>query len=562
MSAQRIKEDYFKKITVKAEEQLKEVTEDYSFVKRPSNLQDYPRCIRVLTSIVDAAKQVDMSYSPEIIADGFDKEINKAMLDYYQKRTAVDEKFENILADKVTQLKEDAKQQNKSLREGLSQSNEIYLRLEEKRKELEVYSEEVIDLCANYGITTSDIQIDKDTVDCESLLKMYDEYLVYMEKQNYSGNPITMLRSKMSDEMQSVALIAFIGLSFTLIWDIAAIPLFVYLLLTQRRVATDIKSYSLLLGLLFNIKPLELGYVEKISDAELLPEEIDEDTDSRLDNIAEDWVVAVEKCEAESPEEQLHKSKLDLANNFKQIESEFNALRKNFLERRNIFIKKVDDELNRVIKEFEDKKSNTTRLGEKVQDSAVFNTVFRLGVKDEILYEEFDIGLQNIVIHPTSTQQQVQFLQVLFANAVCNCKINNLSVIISDPNQFGQSLVSFYRQELEQLITFEKESLSSIIESLREFALKNMKDMRGLTINEYNTEAERVGKTPKDYRLLIILSQPKTVEEDEALREFMSYSANFGVFVWVVTNKSIENTRVFSKPFEGVTHPIEVDDSI
>ena len=330
-------------------------------------------------------------------------------------------------------------------------------------------------------------------------------------------------------------------------------------MINQIKAKDKMKNYAILLGLIYNIHPLELGFKNEIEPDLLKDEDINEE-DSRLDDIAEKWQKELEMLDNGNPEENLEADRLWLVSSTNEINKEIEELIESFKSKKNELIQKIDRQYQEMKKKFEEEKSKVKLLGEEVTNSKVFNTIFKLGLKDDVIEETKDIGLSNIVIRPNEDEQKMKkFLQVLLANAFMNVKGDLLSVIVYDPNKFGQDLVSFYRTELEMLLIFKNDKLDETISQLKDYAMKNMKEMRGKDINEFNTEADKVGRTTKEYKLLIVLSQPKALEEDEALTEFMSYSAKLGVFVWLVSNKNLPDTIIFREPFEGVKNPYQIN---
>ena len=460
----------------------------------------------------------------------------------------------------MQELKEETTQYNQKVKETFEENNNTYINLESKRKKLEEYIEDVIDMCSAYGVTTSDITIDNSSFTVEELNNLYDMYLTYMGNPSNRKNVIHIFREKFDNiEFQAVILGGFILLSFTPIFNILALIVFSAIVINQIKAKDKMKNYAILLGLIYNIHPLELGFKNEIEPDLLKDEDINEE-DSRLDDIAEKWQKELEMLDNGNPEENLEADRLWLVSSTNEINKEIEELIESFKSKKNELIQKIDRQYQEMKKKFEEEKSKVKLLGEEVTNSKVFNTIFKLGLKDDVIEETKDIGLSNIVIRPNEDEQKMKkFLQVLLANAFMNVKGDLLSVIVYDPNKFGQDLVSFYRTELEMLLIFKNDKLDETISQLKDYAMKNMKEMRGKDINEFNTEADKVGRMTKEYKLLIVLSQPKALEEDEALTEFMSYSAKLGVFVWLVSNKNLPDTIIFREPFEGVKNPYQIN---
>ena len=562
MDIQSIKTRYFASVMNPVEKQLDSYREDFTFCVKPRVLADYPRYIRSLGLIQKEIKQLDVCFSTDSITKAFDKEMNQQLLTFDEKRVAIDEKYESLIRAKAEELRREAAEHNRKIKEDFHQSNVIYEQLEEKRLQLEKYSNRIVDLCSEYGITTSDITVDNSTFRIEELSDIYDGYLKYMKQEDTHKNPITKLREYTQDTITQVLVLLGVGFAvFTPLWSICAIALIVLILRTQLGAEKKMQYYAILLGLLYNVRPLELGFVADIDSSLLLSEEINEEEDERFDELVNEWQNAVAQAEKVDPEEIVREQRLAFANEVKAFNEEAQELRRSFLAKRDAVVDEISALIKRVTEIFESERLKVKRLGDEVNKSYVFNTVFKLGIREGVLEEEVDVGLRNMILYPSTDENLFKrFLQVLFANALCACRAGNLSVTVYDPNKFGQDLISFYNSELETLFKFENDSMSKTVDNLKKFAEKNLKEMKGMTVNQFNQEAEKVGRTPKEYKLFVVLSQPKSIEEDEALREFMSYSANLGVLIWLVSNKELPGTMVWKKPFDGIAHPYVIDE--
>ena len=222
--------------------------------------------------------------------------------------------------------------------------------------------------------------------------------------------------------------------------------------------------------------------------------------------------------------------------------------------------------VNKTIDELKDKekelKSKVKLLGDEFSEEFIINTSVKLGInKDTLIYETIDIGSKNIVFKESGNNKNDldSFIKVMLTNYYCNVRPGYFDVTVYDPNGLGRSLAGFYNPDLEQLFRISTDNLEAIIKELKEHTDRVIKLTKGATVSEYNAMASKVGKTCINYKLLLILSQPKTIEENEALRSFVEYSADLGVFVWIVGDNEFPNTHVFNKPFEGIKEPITID---
>lgn len=557
-----IKDRYLKEQLAKATKQLGAIKEDYSFIKDPVELGEYTRCIQVLNQVADKAQQVkyefDGTYPKKQVEEVYQDLIDK----HIAKEVAINDKYEAMVDTKVKELKSEAVKANDVVRQEFDKGNRVYIELEKKRLQLAAYQNEIVDLCAVHGITTSDININNDTFTLFELDDIYDSYIEYLSKPKNRVSFIRRFREKVNDPiMEGLALLGIMLLAITPIRYILAVIVLYYLVNNQLNADKNVKYYSILLGLLYNVKPLEMGFKQDIEEEKLVSEEINEEQDDRFQEIADDWEKELDALDKDDPRIKLEEELADAVNDYRKLMTTSNQQLIEVNKDRDAFVKEVRDRVDKLTKEFEEKKAQVKTLGKEVSERPVFNTKFRLGIKDGVIEEYVDLGLTNLIIKPSANAiQHKKFLQVLLANAMCNVRATNLYITIFDPNNSGQDLISFYNEGLSKYMKFDHDRLGEILKDLKATAEKNLKDMLGRDINTFNEDCEKVGKTPKDYHLLIVLSQPKDIQENEALREFMKYSARLGVLVWMVTNEVIPNTHVFRTPFENVANPYKIDD--
>lgn len=555
-----MKEEYINGRYQKVTKRLQDISSNLSFVPLPRELGDYKRYISTLKNLSEDVIKVSLFYNIVELKTALTTHYENQIRQQEQRIEALNKKYSELIQRKIQELELEAKQKNDLIKIELEEKNAIYLNLEDKRKQLEEYSETIIDMCSLYGVTSSDITISSETFSTDELDKLYDQYIEYMQQPKNRTNVISQFREKFPNlQIQGAFLLGFLCLMFTPVLDILSVAGILMLILEQRKAKNRVQLYALLLGLVYNINPLSLQSKENIED-KLVNEKVDRESDPRIIPIITEWKREKKKLEEEETTKKQQEALQELINKASSYEAEFKVKIGEFEKNKLILKKKITEKIEAAEKSFEEAKSKVKLLGQAINPSAVFDTKYRLGLRDEVIEEVIDIGLMNIIIRPCkSEERQKEFLQVLLANALCNVKAGNLVVYIYDPNKFGQDLVSFYHSALEETLIFKQDKLDEIITLLKNYAMNNMKDMQGKNINQYNKEAEQLGKVEKDYKLLIILSQPKTIEENEALTNFMAYSAKMGVFVWLVSNKSLPDTYIFEVPFGEIEHPYTVD---
>ena len=529
---------------------------------KPTALEGYKGFMTALETLISEIKDCctyDVSY--ESVTSLIEADMSEEALAHLEKyQDKIDDVFAEVDALKE-KISEENKEHNRRTIELQSSKNTVYQALEQKRQALEAYSNKIFDLCSQYDIYTSDLNMDNNSFTPQELDELYDEYLKYMSKEEHLGNPISWFRETFPDsKFQLAAVGIFIVLGFTPVMDVVALALIVAIVFGQFQSKKRMKYYTVLMGIVFNIKPLQFGYKE-VSSEDLLPEEIDEDTDERF-AVFEQRISEIEQ-EQDDTDPSVENQKILAAAELHKvvIDSEISMNRDEINKKRDDLLFAATELKNEVDKWFEETKSSLKLLGQDFNPSVVFNTKFRIGIHDEIFEESVDVGTKNIIINPgISVDTLYRFIRVLWANAVLNVKPGYLTTYVFDPNEFGQVLIPYFTSDVDKLLIFEKDSLDKILKDLTGYCEQNLKDMRGKHIAEFNKECEEIGRTPKEYKLLIVMSQPKKLEEEEALKEFLTYSSQYGVFIWLVSpNLKVKNTYYFDRPFAGVQNPYEID---
>lgn len=529
---------------------------------KPTELEGYKGFVAALENLVNEIKECgSYSASYEDVTAIIKDEMGEEALAHLEKyQDMIDDVFAEVDALKE-QIESDNREQNRRLIEMQSSKNTVYQALEQKRQALEAYSNKIFDLCSQYDIYTSDLNMDNNSFTPQELDELYDEYIKYMSKDEHLGNPITWFRETFPDaKFQLAAVGVFIVLGFTPVMDVLALAIIAGVVFGQLQSKKKMKYYTVLMGIVFNIKPLQFGYKE-VSQDELLPEEINEDEDERFTKYEERIAQIEEEQDETDPSIENQKLLTEAEMHKVVIDNTIEINTQKISKKREDLLFAADELRQEVDRWFTETKENIKLLGNDFNSSVVFNTNFRIGVHDEIFEESVNVGNKNIIINPgMSVETLYRFIRVMWANAVLNVKPGYLTTYVYDPNEFGQVLIPYFTSDVDKLLIFEKDSLDKILKDLTGYCEQNLKDMRGKTIAEFNEECERIGRTPKEYKLLIVMSQPKKLEEEEALKEFLTYSSQYGVFIWLVSpNLRIKNTYYFDRPFAGVENPYQID---
>ena len=94
-------------------------------------------------------------------------------------------------------------------------------------------------------------------------------------------------------------------------------------------------------------------------------------------------------------------------------------------------------------------KNEYVGFGSKFIEDGVFDSKLTLGFENYI--EEYvDIGTKNVIIRPCSDEKLlISFIRCLYVNAVTHVNYMKMKVVIVDPNNMGQAIMPFYKQDFK-----------------------------------------------------------------------------------------------------------------
>ncbi len=506
-------------------------------------------------------KKIDDKYSNEL--DIVEKEQNEIMLKLKNKvEIKIKEKKDLIKIRNIEIIKRN--EEKKLLSDSIKTKNSELIF---KQNRLLEYSKEILELCKYYGIKVYDINIDKSIINNTELSTLYDEYYEEISKNGVDGNIITRIKNKTNEriELLSLVVIIFMICMFTKLFDIIAIIFIIYIYFKKSKENNSTAKYNVLAGICFNININD--FMEKDILVDDIEDLISEDFNIDEEEDFKDLLLEINNTisKASKDEDIRNNMSKDISEYMREYQSMNDEISKISLKIEDIKkdmlldIKVLYEKLSNKEKEL---KSKISLLGDTFSEDYIINTEVKLGFdEDTFIYQTLEVGMRNIVFNKSNCSEEDldSFIKVMLANFYCNVRPGYLDVLVYDPNGRGRSLSGFYSTELEKIFVRSDESIEKILEGLKNHIDNVINLTKGKSINDYNRESEKIGRTMLGYKLLIVLSQSKQMEEDETLRSFMEYSASLGVFVWIVSDMNFKNTLVFRRPFQNIDNPIKID---
>ena len=541
----------------------------------PNTLQMFPQYLNSLSDLRNKINSINFEVSSETLSSFVTNLMVTEVADAQDLFSDKTDEFIKRLNDLYSKINEENLAYNQELYNSCDVENEIFIELKNKHEVLLGYSDNITNLCMRYGITSSDININENTLTTNKLNKLYDHYIDYLRNTKEDINPITILKNKVPNvRMQGLIVLILIVLCFTPILSLVSILSVVSAIYCIKTQAKKAKYFGILQALIYNINPDRLEHA-CVDESLLLPTDINQDN---IDNFFKEYpdkdTGELSKimdefdtmCERFDPENTVEKEHVKFRNAYDLIRPEINSIStegKNKFDHKKNYVNKLLDEVIRTAEaEYQKLKDEYVGFGDKFIEDGVFDSKLTLGFNNYI--EEYvDIGEKNVIIRPGSDSKFLtSFIRCMFVNAITHVNYMKMKVHVLDPNKIGEDIMPFYKQDLDSRIKIIQNGTGDVIKEHVDLAQKNAQLMQGLSISEYNKECEATNRDTIPYSLLFILSQPKEVEETEHLNSLFENSAKYGVMIWMVSENmpATSDTHLFIEPFAGVQHPIKFQD--
>lgn len=553
-------------VNVPAKKQLESLDSYYTHLEklqeqRPKELNGFKQHIAKVTQFRTTVDSLTFGILLEnvfaIIQDDILKEEEVWLTTKGDKYEQIDNKIDALKSS----IEAENKAHNDSVRAANDSDNATYNMLESKRKQLEQYSDKIIDMCNSYGVSVTDVDIDESQFTPNELNVLYDDYIKFMQKESKGVNIVSKFRNTITDTLfQGIILVILLVLCFTPILDFVAIGFFITLIITQVKNSTRYKYYSTLLALVFHIDPVNMGYVD-LDESQLLPEELTDemmDNDERFSEFETMYEEVDKELEESEPNKINQKIIAEWSKNLQANQEALNEKAQAYQTKLDALKSDIDTELKNLDALYKKLVDEYKFLGNRFTDKYVFNSNFTFGLHDDCIEEKVDIGVNNVIIRTSKNQELFdKFMQTMVVNAFASVAPGNVRIHIFDPNGLGKSIMPLFKKGLDDVLLFYNDTISEALDDLEDIVQQNLKQTSGKSIAEYNAGCEVIGTVPITYNILIVLSQPKSMEEDEKLMHLFEYSATGGVFIWLVSDLMQSKTaHIIRKPWEGVQNPI------
>lgn len=529
--------------------------------QRPTDISGYKKYLASLSIFKSDVDSIKFDLKAEPLADLIEDQIKVEQEQWLEEKSKAYSEIDAEIDEVKAQIETENKEYNDSIIAQNNADNKTYNEISKLKDTLYQYSNEITNVCNQYGISTSDFDIDITSISKGELVRLYKEYINYIEKHNTGTTTIIekFMEKCPNTFIQLTVFIVVFLMCMSRIGDFVSIGFFGYLVYFQVSSSKRVKYFAMLQTLAFNVKPEQLGYVP-IDKSLLKPASLsddDIDNDERFSGFEQKYDEVDARFADSDPminlESELTNYKMRLPSLNADIKKKLDSLS----SEKSKLITDIDTEISEANEVYDKLKSEYEFLGRKFTNAYVLNTNYIFGLDDQYNEEFIDIGMKNVIIRGENDPNMASFIRAMIVNTFCNVQPDLIHFDIVDPNESGKIVMPLFQKDLEQVLTIHTDDIKTVAQTLEGSMIAQMKNLAGKSIVDYNAECEKSGVLPLKYNVTIVLSQAAKSGDDEALNKLFEYSAESGFFLWIVSDTiTPNNTLIISKPFDGIIHPI------
>ena len=407
-----------------------------------------------------------------------------------------------------------------------------------KHQELLEYKDALEPVWKRYNIEPLDMAISDDiTFDefstlIDASLAVCEEYLNKQEASKF-GKLLNFLKGQ-EDIRKSGAMVIGLVVVTYLTLPIIAIPAFVVMIKSIHGLYHDLEKLRIARALMAQVDYNRfVNEDDKVTPEELQTADLAEDRDKQLSGVHDystERTAALQSATEAMPEisEKLNEVQAEIRAQYAEAKLE--------LERLAMRVQEEKDKIMADYKPFPKFQS----------DSLVMSHSYVLSKLEGQLDQRTEIPPLNIVFDATTPSLALVTMKLYLANALLSVRVKQLTVEIYDPRNMCEDFHEFLTVDTAQYIKANSMDLSDLMKTYRQYVQENVIALDGKTIDQFNEDAEKRELVPLGYKLLLLISNYQELyrknDENKLFTEFVKYSADKGVIVWMLGTDKFENT--------------------
>lgn len=178
-------------------------------------------------------------------------------------------------------------------------------------------------------------------------------------------------------------------------------------------------------------------------------------------------------------------------------------------------------------------------------NSVVMSHKYTLGKIENKLDVQATLPLNNIVFDATDRVTAVNNMKLYLANALLSVRVKQLTIEIYDPKNMCGEFTEFFAPETKPYIKPNNMTLDKLMETYKAYSQANIIVLDNKDIDTFNKNAEEQELVPKEYKLLLLVSEFDGLlkgDKSSVFLEYLKFSASSGVMIWLLDTKKYPNT--------------------
>lgn len=515
----------------------------------PTELTDLITYVKNLSNSIEQLKSITvplLTFDPVI-----------AIKDYYSKQEQAQvEKRMSYMTEAEIKRTELTQQHEQDMLDAERYNESLLEPLREKHEQLLTYKDIMTYVFDHYDITPLSMDI-SDSVSVDEFETLIDESLCTVAKYvRKDGALFAKITSPLKDESNLAFTATYSMIALLLLYillPIVSIPAFVILFMSVHNMYKDMEKLKIACALMSQIdykRFVPEDSFKRVADVDTSV--IDTELEANLNSIV-DYSEEMESAIASLGDGDAAVVK-ECSDTTNKVKGEYHKLLVSLTEK----YTKAKGQLDNILKEYK-------RFPECQNNSVVMSHEYTLGRFSDELDVRIELPCKNIVFDSTNRDVAINTMKLYLANALLSVRVKQLTVEIYDPKNMCGDFVEFITPDTKAYIKPNKMKLDDLLKTYREYSQQNVLELDNKAIDDYNRDAEIRELVPKEYKLLLIISEfdkLESGEEERLFREYFKFSADTGVMVWLLDNKKYEQSiwvdGAYNAKGEGITYTPEI----
>ncbi len=457
---------------------------------------------------------------------------------YYNTLEAQANEQEKSIKDNAENQKQALQSEyEEAVKEASVYNESLIKQFSDKHHELLGYKDELEYVFSHYDITPLDMDI-SDNLTADEFSTLIDESLgvctKYMRKENKAL--FDRVSSPLKDEKNLSFTLGYVLLMLVVIYltlPIVAVPIFVFFFMSVHGLYKDLEKLRIASALM-----AQIDYKRFVPEEEF--KRVDSPDMSQVDEKADTMLGEVKHYQDERDA---------MLSKFKELydsDSELLKEKQEYIlgEYRSVLsdLQEIAVEVERKVKEL---MLNYTAFPHKQNDSLVMSHVYTLGRMEGSLDVTAELPLLNIVFNSADRKTAIDNMKLYLANALLSVRVKQLTIEIYDPKNMCGDFTEFFTPDTKSYIKANTMTLDNLLTTYKKYSQQNVIDLDKRPIDDYNKDAEERELVPKDYKLLLLISDLKKLSDGdnkEMFEEYFKFSAASGVMIWMLDSKRWPNS--------------------